>query len=522
MRQDVKKLRARRNVLQRLLRYIAGQRISIVMLVFISLAVLPVTLISPVFFQRLIDDVFLAEDWAPFPWIAAGLLGVYVMRLILDGGALYFGNRLLNHFTYSLRCNILTKYFHTPYGVMEKMDVGDLKMRLLDDIDTLGNFLKDQVVDYLSAWLMLLLSLALCLVIHPMLTLLCVAVLPPLFFLNHQIGRGANRVNEQSRLVQEEYSTSTHGALQAWREIKAQNVENLFVQRFAQYRQQLAKLGLRSIRYWAYTEVLNDFKANYLSKVWVYIIGALFVIRGQLSIGTLILFAEYFDFLFRALDTVNVRNVALKTNLPYYRRVFDTLDWDFSEQSDKKELGKLDRISISGVSFGYADTAVIRDVSLEIGRGDYLAIVGKTGCGKTTLAKLILGLYEPWTGEIHYNGLALSQIDRTALYQQLGVVMQDNYLFNMSIRENLLLCCPAATDGELLEACRKANLLPFVDSLPDGLDTVVGERGIRLSGGQKQRICIAQALLKKPPFFLFDEATSSLDGESEAAIHHSI
>ena len=514
---------SRLSVLKKIKRYIHGQKIPIVMMILISLAALPITLISPVFFQILIDDVFVAREWAAFPTVAVGLLSIYLVRFILDGGALYFGNRLLNHFTDSLRNDILKKYCNAPYEYMEKMDAGDMKLRAMDDIDALGNFLREQVVDYLSACVLLALSLILCFLLHPWLTLLCVTILPPLFLFNHWIGRGSGKVNEEIRQVQEEYSSSTHSALQAWREIKAQNAQPLFVERFAQYRRQFAKLGLKAIRYWAYTEVLNDFKSNYLSKAWVYIVGAVFVMKNQLSIGELVLFSEYFSFLFQALDTINARNVALKISLPYYQRVFETLNMPAVNTTSKIPLKKLEQISVCGLSFEYTPAAaVLKGIDLEVNRGDYIAIVGKTGCGKTTLAKLLLGLYEPWQGKILYNGVSISQLDRTALYRQLGVVMQDGYLFNMSIRDNLLLCQCAATDQELWEACRKANILDFIQSLPKGLDTVVGERGVKLSGGQKQRLCIAQAMLKQPSVFLFDEATSSLDGESERMVHHSI
>jgi len=164
----------------------------------------------------------------------------------------------------------------------------------------------------------------------------------------------------------------------------------------------------------------------------------------------------------------------------------------------------------------------LTNVNLEIKKGDYIAIVGKTGCGKTTLVKLIMGLYPADKGQILIDGVCIEQIRKSSLYDLIGMVMQDNFLFNMSICENLLLANESATESELVAACKKANIYDFVVSLPNGFDTEIGERGVKLSGGQKQRISIAAALLRKPSVLIFDEATSSLDKPSEDVINDAI
>lgn len=331
------------------------------------------------------------------------------------------------------------------------------------------------------------------------------------------------KVNEEIRQVNEKYYSSTHSSLQFWREIKAQNTEEAFIERFVRFRRKLAKLGLRSIRYWAYTEVFNDFKANYLTKVLVYIIGAFFLIRGELTVGVLIMYAEYFSMLFSALDSVNSKRAALKINAPYYQRIFETLSFPEEEDESRIEVNISGRVAIRDLCFGYQEgKEVLHHVDLTVDPGDYIAVIGKTGCGKTTLAKLLLGLYTPQEGEITFDGINLQDICRENFYEQIGVVMQDSYLFNISIRENLLLYKENATEEELSSACRKANIYDFIAGLPEGYDSIIGERGVKLSGGQKQRLAIAGALLKSPKLIIFDEATSSLDRESEEIIHHSI
>ncbi len=516
-------MRKRLYVLKNIKKYTSTVKGSIIWLILISLTAIPISLISPKFFQILIDDVMRDGRKNQFIVVAVGLLGVYVLRLISDGISLILGNRVLNKFTYEIRNDIFKKFCRAPFSFMEKKNVGELKMRIMDDVDSLGNFIREQVVNYISGILMAVASIYLSLRISVNMTLHCVAIIPFVFLINHLIGIGTKKVNEEIRTVNSEYYTSTHNTLQFWREIKAQNSENTFIERFKGYRDILAKLGFKSIRYWAYSEVFNDFKSNYLTKVFVYIIGAFFVMKQEVSVGVLIMFSEYFAMLFTALDGLNSKRVALRTNAPYYERIFETFSFP-EEDADKTIVCDLKTgIIIEDLSFSYTEeNSVLKHLNLQINKGDYLAIVGKTGCGKTTLIKLLMGLYEANEGKILYDGVNIDRISKHSLYNIIGMVMQDNFLFNMTIRENLLLANENATNEEMTDACKKANIYDFIMGLPKSFETEIGERGVKLSGGQRQRISIAAALLRKPKIIIFDEATSSLDKPSEDVINDAI
>lgn len=516
-------IKNRINVLKQIKNYALPLKGSIIMLILISAVIIPVSLISPRFFQILIDDVLVVRNMDRFGIVVFGFIGVYVARFILEGGNLLFSNRLLNGFTLKLRSDVFGKYQSTPYAFMEQKDTGDLKMRLIDDVDCLSNFIKSQVVDYFFAFIMTGFSLYMCLQVNWQMTLWCLTIIPVVFLINWLIGSGTKKVNEEIRIAHSEYYTSTHNSLQFWREIKSQNAEQIFIERFKHHREIISRLGLRFIRFWAFSEIFNDFKANYLTRAFVYIIGAFFVIQGQLKVGVLIMFAEYFALLFGALDTINGKNVELRTNTPYYKRIFETLHFPTSGDKEKHEIETLQQITVSNLEFGYhQEKTILRNIDLTVNKGDYIAIVGKTGCGKTTLAKLLLGLYEPQSGDIQYNDISLSELCKEKLYAQIGVVMQDSFLFDMTIRENLMLSKLTASDDEIITACIRSNIMGFIDSLPERFDTVIGERGIKLSGGQKQRLCIARVLLKQPRIVIFDEATSALDKESEDVINDSI
>lgn len=516
-------MKQRLYVLRNIKQYVYPIRWSVTALVILSLISLPISLISPRFFQLLVDEVMYQKNRSIFLFVVLGMLSIFILRLILDSISLKLNNQVHNSFVYQLRKAVFDKYKKTPVSFIEKKEVGELKMRMMDDIDVLGNFIEDQIVSYIYGILLLLFTIAASVRISWQMTLFCFIILPIVFIVDSLIGNGTRRINEQIRYVNSKYYTSTYNSLQFWREIKAQGSEQLFIERFSGFRAVLAKLGVKSIRFWAYREVFSDFKSNYLTKVLVYIIGAFFVAKNQISVGTLIMFSEYFSMLFSSLESLNAKRIALKTNEPYYKRVFDTFSFP-EESKDTIDLKALKKgIRLNNVGFSYTEKApVLKEISLEINKGDYVAIVGKTGCGKTTLAKLLLGVYETQSGDLFLDNINIKNVSREDLSNLLGVVMQDNYLFNTSIRENLLIANESATEQEMIEACEKANIYDFILEQPKGFDTVIGERGVKLSGGQRQRISIAAALLKKTQVLIFDEATSALDRQSEDIINDAI
>ena len=406
-------MKQRLYVLRNIKQYIHPIRWSITTLVILSLISLPISLISPRFFQMLVDEVMYQKNGSIFWAVVLGMLSIFILRLILDSISLKLNNQVHNSFVYQLRKAVFDKYKKTPVSFIEKKEVGELKMRMMDDIDVLGNFIGDQIVSYIYGILLLLFTIAASVRISWQMTLFCFIILPIVFIVDSLIGNGTRRINEQIRDVNSKYYTSTYNSLQFWREIKAQGSEQLFIERFSGFRAVLAKLGVKSIRFWAYREVFSDFKSNYLTKVLVYIIGAFFVAKNQISVGTLIMFSEYFSMLFSSLESLNAKRIALKTNAPYYERVFDTFSFP-EESKDTFDLKTLKKgIRLNNVCFSYSEKApVLNEINLEINKGDYVAIVGKTGCGKTTLAKLLLGLYETQSGDIFLDNINIKNVSR--------------------------------------------------------------------------------------------------------------
>lgn len=510
-------------VLKNLRKYVLMVKGWVIALVCINILSVIIALMPPACFQLFIDNVLCSRETDTFWIVVIGLLGAFILRKICSGISLLAGNHIKNSFSCNLRQDILSRYLHAPYSYISKKEPAELKMTMIDDVELLESFIQDQVASHLSSVLMLAVTLTMCLCVSTSMTLCCLLIIAMVFVLDNFVSVKTRNVNDEMRSKQSKYYSSTYSTLQCWREIKIHNAEKCFVDRFNQYKATLSALGYKSIRCWAMREVLSDFKANYLTKMLVYLLGAVFVVQGELSVGTLILFSQYVSYLFLSIDGINKQNVELLANAPYFERIFEV--FTYPEDPGAKHLlssSKL-HIKVEDLTCAYdRDVPVLQDVNFEVTNNEIVALVGKTGCGKTTLIKILLGLIDSFDGHVIYNGVDIRQINKQSLLAMIGVVMQDPFLFDTSVRENLLMANNEAAEADIIDACKKANIHDEIQTLPQGYDTKLGENASLLSGGQRQRLAIAAALLKKPKLLILDEATSALDNASQDVIWDAI
>ncbi|WP_246943070.1 ABC transporter ATP-binding protein [Bacillus pinisoli] len=251
------------------------------------------------------------------------------------------------------------------------------------------------------------------------------------------------------------------------------------------------------------------------------------VILGDIKIGTMVAFIAYMDRLYSPLRRLVNSSTTLTQAVASMDRVFEFIDekYDIEDTPSAKALNKVEgKLAFEHVTFKYSDdeTAVLKDVTLNINRGETVAFVGMSGGGKSTLVSLIPRFYDVSSGSIKLDGVDIREYKVRSLRDQIGLVLQDSILFSDSVKFNILMGKPGASDEEIIEAAKAANAHDFIMELPEGYDTKVGERGVKLSGGQKQRISIARVFLKNPPILILDEATSALDLESENLIQESL
>lgn len=256
----------------------------------------------------------------------------------------------------------------------------------------------------------------------------------------------------------------------------------------------------------------------------LYFFGGLLIISGRFEIGSLLVFMQYYTILSDAVKNVSSTDAELLSSKPQSDRVLQELEKSVIRRNQRKAPDDNNRIAFNQVSYAYpyTESRIISNLSFCIESGERVAITGKSGAGKTTVLKLMMGMLRPVTGQVLFSGIDVNEISLKAMQSRFGFVMQDNVLFNTTIRENLLYGKTDVMDDELCDACKKAYIWDFVSSLPDGLQTVIGERGIKLSGGQKQRIVLARQFLRDVDIYIFDEATSALDQNSESIILEAI
>lgn len=502
-------------------KYIVECKQCLVFLVIFNIITLPVNFIYSKIYQVLIDDVMINKHSEKIGFVVISFLALFLTQTAVSFIKLTHENKLNKSFGIGVRLDIWRYFINLSFQDKEKFSIGDIKQRTVDDVEKVGNFINDQIVERYYAYIMVVASTILLVFINPILTLSCIAVIPLLLLFNNYIGKKSSEVNEEIRKVSDEYLDFTYNSLQLWKEIKLQNVENNYVKRFSDYMGILSQLGLKSIKYWGYNEIFNDFRTNYLNKVFVYVVGVFFIINGKITVGRLIMFSEYYLFCFNSLNTIITKNIEIKKNNPFYHRIVEIINSE-TKTITKQQITIKGDVKVDNISFFYGDNSILNNCSFNVASGERLAIVGKSGCGKTTLIKILIGMFILQQGEIRYSDELLDEILLSDLYNQVGVVMQDPFFFDMSIKANLMLASPSATEIHLIDACKAANILDFINTLENGFNSIIGENGVKLSGGQKQRLAIAQALIKQPKILFLDEATSAVDNNNESAIMENI
>jgi len=421
----------------------------------------------------------------------------------------------------SLRRSTYNHLIKLPIRFFEQRRVGELNSRISADVTLLQETLTTTLAEFIRQIVIIIGGTILLALTSVKLTLFMLAILPPMMILARVFGRFIRRYSKDVQKQVAESNTVVEETLQGIQSVKAYTNEHVEMQRYKKKTIEIAALGMKSGKYrGAFSSfIIFGIFGAISAVVWQ---GSRLMAIGELASGDLFSFVIYSVFV-----GGNIGGLAtLFTNIQKFIgatedlfELFEEEEEDLTEIEDIQPEYQLEgSIQLKDLSFSYPsrpDESVLQNINLDIAPNKLIAFVGSSGAGKSTLASLLLMLHYPNRGELFYDRTDCHDFPLSDLRSQISLVPQDIFLFGGTIKENIAYGKPAATEAEILEAAQQANAMEFISRFPDKLDTLVGERGTQLSGGQRQRIAIARAVLKDPRILILDEATSSLDSESE-------
>lgn len=456
---------------------------------------------------------------------AAGLFVAYLLSAGLQVIVTYWGHMLGIGIETEMRAKAFDHLQKLSFGFFDNQKTGHLVARLTKDLEEIGEVAHHGPEDLFIAVMTLIGAFALMLWVHPPLAVITALVVPLTAFVTIRYG---------SRMT-----TNWHALYGRVGDFNARIEENVggirVVQAFANEdheRRLFAESNrrYRDIKLQAYKLMAASTSLSYLSMRFVQVVvmlaGGWFVVRGELSAGGFVGFLLLVNVFFRPVDKINAVIESYPKGIAGFQRYLAFLATrpDVADRSNARDIERLrGDIAYRGVQFGYSATRpIFAGLDLDIRAGETIAFVGPSGAGKTTICSLLPRFYEVTGGAILIDGIDIRDMTLRSLRSNIGIVQQDVFLFAGTIRDNIAYGRLDATEEEIVEAARRARLDGVIAALPQGLDTVIGERGVKLSGGQKQRLAIARIFLKNPPILILDEATSALDTETEKAIQQSL
>ena len=504
-------------------------------------------LVPPLLFRLIVDKAIPQADKNRIVTLTIILVVAALADAVLQIVQRWYSARIGEGLIYDLRVALFDKVQHMPIAFFTRTQTGALISRLNNDVVGAQQAVTGTLGSVVSNVLVLVTTLIAMLALEWRLTLLALVVLPAFIIPARKVGVRLQDISREQMGLNAQMNTqmterfNVAGAML----VKLFGRHSDEVGAFSGRAGRVRDIGITSAMYGRVFFVALGL-VGALGAVAIYGIGAFMVVSGGITIGTLVAMAAFVQRIYQPLTGLTNARLEVMTALVSFERVFEVLDAPVSI-TDKPGafdiVGAKGAVQFDHVGFRYPDGAsvsiasleaggimqgadpdvdVLVDVSLTIAPGETIAIVGSSGAGKTTLANLIARMYDVTRGTVKLDGHDVRDVTGISLRSAIGVVSQDPHMFHESIKANLLYAQPGATDAQLVEACKSAYIHDTIASLPDGYDTVVGERGYRLSGGEKQRLAIARLLLKNPAVMILDEATSHLDNESEVLVQRAL
>jgi ABC-type multidrug transport system fused ATPase/permease subunit len=482
-------------------------------------------LLPPLVQKQVVDQVIADRDLSTLPLVIAALVGIHAILRLVEFGDLYLRHAVGERFIFDLRVRLYDHLQQLSLAFFESTSTGELMSRVTNDVNALEQFVTHGVALTVVDFLRLLGASVVLLVLNWRLALVVLIPMPlmgiGLWIFNHRARPIYRRVRDRLGDI----NASLQDKLTGVRVVQAFEREDEELRHFREVSRDYFEERVEAIRTWSvFFPALHFVSA--LGGALVLGFGARMVVTEQLSLGTLVAFLSYIISFYEPLRRLTEVDNTFQQAIAAGERIFELLDTE-SEIQDAPDATALDGVEgdviFEHVHFRYGEgDRVLEDVNFHIAPGDMVALVGPSGAGKTSIANLLCRFYDPESGRVLVDGHDLRQVQVQSLRRHIGVVLQDTFLFNTTVRENLRYGKPDASEEEMVQAAKTAYAHAFIRDLPQGYDTQIGERGVKLSGGQKQRLALARAILADPRILILDEATSSVDAEAEYLIQQAL
>ena len=479
----------------------------------------------PLAVKLFIDQLLPSRDWGLIFGTAALLLVVYAMNTGLSAVVNYWGHALGISIESDMRRQAFDHIQKLSFRYFDNNRTGHLITHVTKDLEEVGEIAHHGPEDLFIAIMTFIGAFLLMFSVHWKLALLTTTIVP---FMTWLVSRYGSKMTVNSRSLFGKvgnFNTRMQETVGGIRVVKAFANERYESQLFASDNEDYKATKLDGYAYMTASIALSYFSTRLVQLV-VMMAGTWFVISGELSYGGFVSFLLLINVFFRPIDKITSVIETYPKGIAGFKRFLSLIDTE-PDLADRPNAIAVDHlkgdIAYSSVAFGYSDqTTIFKDLNLTIAAGETVAFVGASGTGKTTICSLLPRFYDVTAGSITIDGVDIRDMTQASLRSQIGIVQQDVFLFGSTIRENIAYGRLGATDEDIMKALQRASLDEFVRSLPAGLDTPTGERGVKLSGGQKQRLAIARIFLKDPPILILDEATSALDTATEYAIQQAL
>ncbi|MBQ7475077.1 MAG: ABC transporter ATP-binding protein [Clostridia bacterium] len=516
-------------LLKRVFSYLMPYKWQMAVVLFCILISSVLGLLPSVLTGKIIDDGLIGRDLNALIILIAVSLGVSLGSNLIRVAESYLNHWISQHISYDMRNKMFAHLSKMSQRFFTSSNQGDIITRMTSDISGVEFVISNTFTSVLSNTVTLAAAVVVMFRQNWILALVGIVIVPLFTIPTRLAGRTRWKLTREAQEANDEIN----GILNETMSVSGQLLVKLFGrekyenERYKDANGRMIKLTIkeRMAGRW-FMVVIETISA--VGPMLLYLVGGILMMKydPSLTVGDITVLVTLLGRMYGPVNSLLNIQVEWIRSMALFTRIFEYFDMPVEIENAPDAItppGTDGSVSFRGVRFSYnEEREILKGVSFELEHGRCIAVVGPSGSGKTTLVSLIPRLYDVTDGEVTFGGTDVRRLDLGFLRANVGIVSQDTYLFNGTIRDNLLYAKADASEEELVEACRKANILDFIESCPDGFDTVVGNRGLKLSGGEKQRVSIARVLLKDPALLIFDEATSSLDSISEAKIQDAI